>query len=142
MHKLILSFFVFLLMTVYSLHASDSHVMDSSQLIADKIIKSEIPVLVDFWAQWCAPCRILNPLIEELEKDFKNKAMFIKVNVDINKALAKYFEITKIPEVFILSNKTVVRKISGVQPKEIYVKTLKEVIDSVSSLIPEKPDPI
>jgi|SRR5690554_1794714 len=142
MHKLILSFFVFLLMTVYSLHASDSHVMDSSQLIADKIIKSEIPVLVDFWAQWCAPCRILNPLIEELEKDSKNKAMFIKVNVDINKALAKYFEITKIPEVFILSNKTVVRKISGVQPKEIYVKTLKEVIDSVSSLIPEKPDPI
>lgn len=142
MHKLILSFFVFLLMTVYSLHASDSHVLDSSQLIADKIIKSEIPVLVDFWAQWCAPCRILNPLIEELEKDFKNKAMFIKVNVDINKALAKYFGITKIPEVFILSNKTVVRKISGVQPKEIYVKTLKEVIDSVSSLIPEKPDPI
>lgn len=127
-------------MTVYSLHASDSHVMDSSQLIADKIIKSEIPVLVDFWAQWCAPCRILNPLIEELEKDFKNKAMFIKVNVDINKALAKYFEITKIPEVFILSNKTVVRKISGVQPKETYVKTLNEVIDSVSSFIPETPD--
>ena len=128
-------------MTVYSLHASDSHVMDSSKLIADKIIKSEVPVLIDFWAQWCAPCRILNPLIEELEKDFKSNAMFIKVNVDINKALAKYFGITKIPEVFILSNKTVVRKISGVQPKEIYVKTLKEVIDSVSSLIPEKPDP-
>lgn len=141
MHKLILSFFVFLLMTVYSLHASDSHVMDSSQLIADKIIKSEVPVLVDFWAQWCAPCRILNPLMEELEKDFKNKVMFIKVNVDINKALAKYFGITKIPEVFILSNKTVVRKISGVQPKETYVKTLNEVIDSVSSLISETPDP-
>lgn len=141
MHKLILSFFVFLLTAVYSLHASDSHVMDSSQLIADKIIKSQVPVLVDFWAQWCAPCRILNPLMEELEKDFKNKVMFIKVNVDINKALAKYFGITKIPEVFILSNKTVVRKISGVQPKETYVKTLNEVIDSVSSLISETPDP-
>jgi thioredoxin 1 len=140
MHKLLLSFYVLLLTTVYSLHASDSHVLDSSQLIADKIIKSEVPVLVDFWAQWCAPCRILNPLIEELEKDFKNKVTFIKVNVDINKALAKYFGITKIPEVFILNNKTVVRKISGVQPKETYVKTLNEVIDSVSSFIPETPD--
>lgn len=118
-------------------------VVDSSQLIANEIVKSEIPVLVDFWAPWCAPCRYLNPIINELEKEFAGKVRFMKVNVDIHRGIAAYFEVYSIPAVFIVNNKAVVRAIPGLQPKEVYVNALKEVLaapSSAESLPPKKAD--
>ena len=101
---------------------------DSSQAIADRIVQSKIPVLVDFWAAWCRPCRMLNPIIAELEKKYKRKVLFIKVNVDIHRALSSYFGVSSIPAVFIIHNKSVVKAIPGVQPKETYVDALDEVL--------------
>lgn len=103
-------------------------IIDSSQIIANEIVKSEIPVLVDFWAPWCAPCRLLNPIIKELEKEFAGKVLFMKVNVDIHRSIAAYFEVHSIPAVFIVNKKVVVKSIPGLQPKEVYANALKEIL--------------
>ncbi|MDO5576281.1 MAG: thioredoxin domain-containing protein [Fibrobacter sp.] len=141
MSRLTCSIFCLLIVMAFCGHADNQQaVTDSSQLIADKIVKSEIPVLVDFWAQWCAPCKMLNPIIKDVENEFKDQIKVVKVNIDIHKNLALYFGVRQIPEVFILTNKTVVRKLTGVQPKEVYVKTLKDVIDSVANITSKKAD--
>jgi len=114
-------------------------VVDSSQLIANEIVKSEIPVLVDFWAPWCAPCRYLNPIMNELEKDFAGKVRFVKVNVDIHRSIAAYFEVLSIPAVFIVNKKVVVKAISGLQPKEVYANALKEILATPSPAEPLPP---
>ena len=103
-------------------------VEDSSQAIADRIVQSEVPVLVDFWAVWCGPCRMLNPIIEDLEKTYRKKILFVKVNVDLHRALSSYFGIQSIPAVYIISNKNVVASLPGVQPKERYIEELDKVL--------------
>jgi thioredoxin 1 len=102
-------------------------IVDSSQQIADKIIKSKIPVLVDFWAAWCMPCRMLNPIIKELEEEYNGKVMFLKVNIDVHRAISSYFGVRAIPAVFIIKDKTVVKVLPGLNPKEAYDAALKEV---------------
>lgn len=102
--------------------------VDSSQQIADKIVNSPIPVLIDFWAVWCGPCKLLNPIISELEKEYKGKISFVKVNVDIHKSLASYFQVQAIPAVFLVHNKSVVKYLPGLQPKEVYTGAIQEVI--------------
>ncbi len=110
---------------------------DSSQAIADRIVQSKIPVLVDFWAAWCGPCRMLNPIIEDLEKKYRNKVLFVKVNVDIHRALSAYFGISSIPAVFLINNKNVIKAFPGVQPKETYAAAL----DSTLKLPPPPAEP-
>lgn len=124
---------------------------DSSQAIADRIVQSEKPVLVDFWASWCGPCRMLNPIIKDLEKEYDERVLFIKVNVDIHRALSAYFKIQSIPSVFIIHKKNVVQALNGVQPKEQYAAALDAVLkpvppsgkkeDSVSDPSPAAPSP-
>jgi thioredoxin 1 len=105
-----------------------SAVVDSSQQIAEKIVNSKVPVLVDFWAVWCGPCRMLNPTIKELEKEFGKKVLFMKVNVDIHRGIAEYFSVNAIPAVFIIKDKAVVKMLPGLQPKQMYVDALNEVL--------------
>lgn len=104
------------------------NITDSSQIIADKIVQSKIPVLIDFWAVWCGPCKILNPIISDLEKEYKGKVLFVKVNVDVHKSIAEYFQVQAIPSVFFVNNKNVVHYLQGLQPKEAYVAAIKEVL--------------
>jgi thioredoxin 1 len=103
-------------------------VFDSSQMIADKIVQSPIPVLVDFWAIWCGPCRLLGPTIEEIKKKYEGKILVLKVNVDVNRGLSSYFRIQAIPTVFIIADKTVIDYLPGVQPKEVYEKAVEKAI--------------
>lgn len=113
---------------------SADQIVDSSQQIADIIVKSKIPVFIDFWAVWCGPCRLLNPIIEELEKEFSGKVLFLKINVDIHKSIANYFQVNAIPAVFIVNDKTVVRMFPGLQQKETYTAALNDVIGKNSAL--------
>jgi thioredoxin 1 len=103
---------------------------DSSQHIADRIVQSSQPVLVDFWATWCGPCRMLNPIIADLEKEYHHKVLFVKVNVDIHRALSAYFGVRSIPAVFIIKNKNVVAALQGVQPKDRYAEELEKALAS------------
>jgi thioredoxin len=101
---------------------------DSSEIIADKIVKSEVPVLVDFWATWCMPCRMLTPTIEDLKKKYNGKLKVIKINVDVHRKIAAYFRVTSIPAVFFIRDKAVVYALAGLRPKEDYEQAIAEVI--------------
>jgi thioredoxin 1 len=101
---------------------------DSSQIIADRITKSKIPVIVDFWAPWCRPCRMLAPTMEELEKKYEGKLLFVKVNIDADRALAAYFKIVSIPAVFFIVDKTVKDFVPGLQDRSVYESSIQKIL--------------
>ena len=83
----------------------------------ETVLNSDKPVLVDFWAAWCGPCRMLGPIIEELHGDYDGKAVVGKVDVDNNQQIAMQYGIRNIPTVLIFKNGEVVDKFVGVAPK-------------------------
>lgn len=90
----------------------------------EKVLQSDKPVLVDFWATWCGPCRMLSPTIEQLHNDFEGKALIGKVDVDNNQQISMEYGIRNIPTVLIFKNGEVVDKIVGVSPKEVYAEKI------------------
>ena len=80
--------------------------------------------LVDFWAEWCGPCRMLNPVLEELEKKYQGKIKFAKVNVDDNQALAQSYQIMSIPAVILFKDGVAKEKVVGYKPKDAWEKYL------------------
>jgi len=101
---------------------------DSSDIMADAILHSKVPVLIDFWATWCGPCRMLGPTMEEIKKEYGCKIKVMKVNVDIHRKLSAYFRVSAIPAVFLVKDKTVVSYIQGLNPKEVYENAIKKVL--------------
>ncbi|ULQ59074.1 thioredoxin [Brucepastera parasyntrophica] len=96
----------------------------------DKVINQDVPVLVDFWAPWCGPCRMLGPVLEEVEKDVAGKAIVAKVNVDEEADLASKFNIASIPTMIIFKKGQGVDRASGYMPKEKIVELIKAHIQA------------
>lgn len=92
-----------------------------------EVIKSQIPVLVDFWAQWCGPCQMQNPILEEVAKEFEGKIKVAKLNVDDNPATASQYSIMSIPTLILFKGEEVVKQMIGVQSKENLVKEIKKI---------------
>ena len=95
----------------------------------EEVVKSEVPVLVDFWAVWCGPCKMLTPIVEELATEYKDKFKIGKCDVDKNQKIAVKFGIRSIPTIIMFKNGEAVEQITGVVPKQ----TIQTKMDSIIS---------
>lgn len=84
----------------------------------DEVLKSEVPVVADFWAPWCGPCKMQAPVIDKLSEDFEGKVKFVKVNTDDNQSLAIDYGITGIPTLIIYKDGGVHEKLVGLQTED------------------------
>ncbi|MDA7977445.1 MAG: thioredoxin [Pirellulales bacterium] len=92
-----------------------------------EVLDSDQPVLVDFWASWCGPCRAVGPTIEELTKQYDGTVKVGKLNIDENPIAPSGFEIHSIPAVLLFKNGKVVDKLIGAQPKERYQEAISNL---------------
>ncbi len=104
--------------TMVSLHLNE-------QNFDKEVLKSDIPVIVDFWAEWCGPCKMMGPVFDELGKDYTGKIKFAKLNVDENNKLSEQFEVRSIPTLVVFKNGKEMDRMMGYHPKHV----LKEQVD-------------
>ncbi len=93
-----------------------------------EVIKSEMPVLVDFWAPWCGPCRMVAPVVDELSDEYDGKVKFVKLNTDDNVKTASQFGIRSIPTLLVFKGGEVAGQIVGFRPKSDLKKRLDAVL--------------
>ncbi len=94
----------------------------------EEVTKSEIPVLVDFWAPWCGPCKMLGPVLEEVAAANDSRLKIVKVNVDENPDLAQKFEVMGIPSMFLFKNGEVIDSFTGAMSKQALTEKIDKYI--------------
>jgi thioredoxin 1 len=92
------------------------------------VLKSDKPVIVDFWAEWCGPCRLIAPVLAELAEEYKDKIVVAKVNVDNEPELAGRYNVTGIPLIGVFKNGEMVKQLVGARPKAALVTELAEYL--------------
>lgn len=104
-----------------------SHVVVTDQNFDSEVLKSDKPVLVDFWADWCGPCKMLEPIIDEVAKENDGKIIVAKVDVDANQQTAQKYSILSIPTVILFDKGEPKQQFVGVQPKERYQEEIDKI---------------
>ena len=100
----------------------------NDSIFEEKVLKSDKPVLVDFWAEWCGPCRMVGPIMEELSKDFDGKAVVGKIDVDANQEFAAKYGVRNIPTVLVFDKGELVGRHVGVSPKTTYAEAIDAIL--------------
>ncbi len=93
-----------------------------------QVLESSEPVVVDFWAPWCGPCRTVSPVIDELAKEFAGKVKIGKLNVDENSQTASQYNVMSIPSVVFFKNGQPIRTMVGIQSKENYKQEVEQIL--------------
>lgn len=94
----------------------------------ETVLKSDKPVMVDFWAAWCGPCRMVGPIIEDLSNEYQGKAVVGKVDVDAHQEFAAKYGVRNIPTVLVFKDGEVVGRQVGVAPKNVYTEALDALL--------------
>ena len=100
----------------------------NDSIFEEQVLKSDKPVLVDFWAEWCGPCRMVGPIMEELSKDFDGKAVVGKIDVDANQEFAAKYGVRNIPTVLLFKDGELVSRQVGVSPKNVYTESIDALL--------------
>lgn len=100
----------------------------TDQTFDSDVLMSDKPVVVDFWAEWCGPCRMVSPILEELSNEHGDKVSFVKLNVDENPQVAASYRITSIPTLNVYSGGQVVKQIIGAKPKSAIINDLRDYL--------------
>ena len=98
----------------------------TDQNFENDVLQADVPVLIDFWAAWCGPCKAIAPVIEEIAAEYENKVKVGKVDVDQNQNTAMQFGVRSIPTLLLINNGKVANQIIGAVPKENITKVLDE----------------
>jgi len=106
--------------------ASENVVIITKDNFEQEVVKSDKPVMIDFWASWCGPCKMVAPIMEQLSEEYEGEAKICKVNVDVESELAVKFRVMSIPTVMVYKDGNMVERIVGARSKEDFKNLLDQ----------------
>lgn len=95
----------------------------------NEVLNSDLPVIVDFWAEWCAPCSMIAPVVEQISEEYEGKIKVGKLNVDENQVTAGKYQVMAIPTLLFFNGGKLVDRVAGVVPKKILVEKIEKILE-------------